>query len=765
MSGPVSQTENITSGKTSTTKAITVGVDFLRKLFKDAEHDIEIRCLPLAEPFFSTNLTEIENFINKNIHKRNIYFGCCTRAEKVGTKEGCREVVALWLDLDFKDLTGGEGEAKKIIETMIPPSVIVHTGNGFHVYWLLREPIEALPEIIETYLKGLARHYNGDSSAAELARILRVPGTFNYKQGGKKPVSIIRADYNLRYNLSDFDDLKISSTNTKEKTSRNDTADVIPEGQRNSTLTSLAGTMRRRGMTDIEIAAALHAINKNRCRPSLPDAEVDSIVKSVGRYEGTTTNTSGNQNLTERFGQPYYTNKDDIVTDINESFWAGIYHVENTGLFEPDEKTFYHYNPESGLYESISQDSIKQRISRRLLEVARTENLSLERKRTDVTLKAIISQLKGIRERRGAFKKKSNIVHLANGVIVFNEDGNADLCEFSPDFYSRNQSPIPYDPHARCEKFLNELIYPAVSTENAILLQKYGGMCLLGDNIIQRLLILDGLAGRGKTQFALVIQKLIGQLNVSELRTKHLSDRFELYRYLKKQLLVGVDVPGNFLSEKGAYVIKGLVGGDYFDAEQKGGTGCFPLQGNFCILITSNSRLQVRLDGDIGAWRRRLLIVRYEAQPPKKKIPNFADVLIKEEGPGILNWCLAGLGMLLDDVSQHGDIQLDPEQTGIVDSLLAESDSLRIFLKENIENHEHCNLSIPEIVEAYAQFCPERRWNPKHITVIYRELEGLMLELFGSSKSNSIVRDGKDVKGFRRVRFTMKEETNAKKGT
>ena len=55
---------------------------------------------------------------------------------------------------------------------------------------------------------------------------------------------------------------------------------------------------------------------------------------------------------------------------------------------------------------------------------------------------------------------------------------------------------------------------------------------------------MDGLAGRGKTQLVLVVQKIVGQINVSELRTKHLSDRFELYRYLKKVLLVGVDVPG-----------------------------------------------------------------------------------------------------------------------------------------------------------------------------------------------------------------------------
>ena len=97
------------------------------------------------------------------------------------------------------------------------------------------------------------------------------------------------------------------------------------------------------------------------------------------------------------------------------------------------------------------------------------------------------------------------------------------------------------------------------------------------------------------------------------------------------------------MSKKGAYVLKALVGGDILDAEQKNGTGNFPLQGNFCVVITSNSRLQVRLDGDIGAWRRRLLIVRFEGPVPKKKIPDFASVLIAQEGSGILNWALQGI--------------------------------------------------------------------------------------------------------------------------
>src|SRR3990167_3706708 len=59
----------------------------------------------------------------------------------------------------------------------------------------------------------------------------------------------------------------------------------IPEGQRDATLTSIAGTMRRRGMTSEEIFEALRAVNNHRCKPPLPDADLQKISKSVGRYE------------------------------------------------------------------------------------------------------------------------------------------------------------------------------------------------------------------------------------------------------------------------------------------------------------------------------------------------------------------------------------------------------------------------------------------------------------------------------------------------
>jgi len=168
-------------------------------------------------------------------------------------------------------------------------------------------------------------------------------------------------------------------------------------------------------------------------------------------------------------------------------------------------------------------------------------------------------------------------------------------------------------------------------------------------------------------------------------------------------------------------------------------------------------------DGDSGAWKRRLLIIRFEAPPPAKKIPHFADLLIKEEGSGILNWALQGLGMLLQDIQTGGDIALSAAQVRIVDGLLAESDSLRHFLIENVVSDEDADLTVTEIIEAYAEYCPLKGWDPKPITVIQRELERLMLELFKTTKSNSIMRTDKDDgkershRGFRRVAFRDKE--------
>lgn len=59
---------------------------------------------------------------------------------------------------------------------------------------------------------------------------------------------------------------------------------AIPERQRNSTLTSLAGTMRKRGMSPAAIEAALLQENRLRCKPPLDNGEVSRIATSIGHY-------------------------------------------------------------------------------------------------------------------------------------------------------------------------------------------------------------------------------------------------------------------------------------------------------------------------------------------------------------------------------------------------------------------------------------------------------------------------------------------------
>lgn len=69
--------------------------------------------------------------------------------------------------------------------------------------------------------------------------------------------------------------------------------DRIPEGSRRPTLTSLAGTMRRRGMGEAEMTAALLVTNADRCDPPLDEEDVRRIAFSVATLYEPTESTGG----------------------------------------------------------------------------------------------------------------------------------------------------------------------------------------------------------------------------------------------------------------------------------------------------------------------------------------------------------------------------------------------------------------------------------------------------------------------------------------
>jgi hypothetical protein len=172
----------------------------------------------------------------------------------------------------------------------------------------------------------------------------------------------------------------------------------------------------------------------------------------------------------------------------------------------------------------------------------------------------------------------------------------------------------------------------------------------------------------------------------------------------------------------------------------------------FNVLITSNSRLTARIEQDRSAWQRRLAIVEYEKPRTSKTIPEFPEILIRDEGSGILLAAVEGLQKLLADIKEYGTLQLSTRQRERVESLLNESDGLRLFLGSSVETDTEKDLTTAEILHEYSGFCLERGWSMS-TRKAESELPDLMVELFQAIRSNHIERGDGKVRGYRGVKF------------
>ncbi len=112
----------------------------------------------------------------------NAYYGVAFRKDDTsGTKENCGSLTSLWVDLDR------EAKTEVLPDFILPPTTIICSGKGLHIYWELVEPICDQKEV-ERVLKKLCTIYDGDDSLTQYAAILRIPNTLNYKYDPPKPV-------------------------------------------------------------------------------------------------------------------------------------------------------------------------------------------------------------------------------------------------------------------------------------------------------------------------------------------------------------------------------------------------------------------------------------------------------------------------------------------------------------------------------------------------------------------------------------------------
>lgn len=196
----------------------------------------------------------------------NVFFGVCPRVDRDGKYDlawQIRTVRALWTDIDHVTVEEARDRVEKA--DLPVPSIIVNSGNGVHLYWLLDAPyqiddaggpppveiewvqsrdgrkkprkyivengdkvyldqhkhvsrLSSKAEHVQDVLAGIAKAVGGDHTT-DLSRLLRIPGTFNRKdqRNGREPVPTVLVDLDLqrRYSFATFEPFKSSSPDTE----------------------------------------------------------------------------------------------------------------------------------------------------------------------------------------------------------------------------------------------------------------------------------------------------------------------------------------------------------------------------------------------------------------------------------------------------------------------------------------------------------------------------------------------------------------------
>lgn len=230
-------------------------------------------------------------------------------------------------------------------------------------------------------------------------------------------------------------------------------------------------------------------------------------------------------------------------------------------------------------------------------------------------------------------------IHAANG------EYRVDRQTFSPrKELTRFRLPVNYNPEApapeRWLKFLSELLYE----EDIPTLQEFMGYCLIPNTLGQKMLLITGKGGEGKSRIGLVMKALLGSnMNLGSIAKVEKSPfaRADLEHML---LMVDDDLKLEALDQTN--YLKSIITAELpMDLERK---GVQSYQGELFVrfLAFGNGSLQALHDRSHGFFRRQILLETRERPRDRKDDPYLGHQLQKE-AEGILLWCIEGLRRLI----------------------------------------------------------------------------------------------------------------------
>jgi P4 family phage/plasmid primase-like protien len=296
-----------------------------------------------------------------------------------------------------------------------------------------------------------------------------------------------------------------------------------------------------------------------------------------------------------------------------------------------------HYDPKNGIYLKDGEDRLGYTLEHTLGSKAPI-NFKNE----------MLRHIKDLGFQRYEHWSKTTEPRIAvrNGILNLNKCVNGDMSgclePFSPECHLFSKLGVDYDPNAPCDLLINHLNMVIPDESDRDRFHKIIGSFLETDAYgHQKILILYGKGGSGKTVTLRAFSKFFGLENISAKSFQQLTeDRFAIADLFGALANIIEELPQNAI--KYLQKLNSLTGG-LVDGQRKG-RDPFTFYQNAKICAACNDLPEVNEDTQtILAFMSRLIIIVFDTQirGTGKEIQNYDDVILSQK-PGILNWVLDG---------------------------------------------------------------------------------------------------------------------------
>ena len=239
------------------------------------------------------------------------------------------------------------------------------------------------------------------------------------------------------------------------------------------------------------------------------------------------------------------------------------------------------------------------------------------------------------------FPIEQDCIHLQNGVYHL-PDGTFQESRL----FCQNRLPVKYNPKApapdRWLTFLHELLDDA----DIPTLQEYLGYCLIPSTKGQKMMLIVGKGGEGKSRIGLVLKRLMGDAASNGSVQKVENNRFARADLERRLLMIDDDMDMNALP-KTNYIKTIVTAEAKLDLERKG-VQSYQRDIYARFLCFGNGALTSLYDHSDGFFRRQLILTTKDKPTDRMDDPFLVEKMCAEL-EGILLWCLEGLHRLVQN--------------------------------------------------------------------------------------------------------------------